>query len=109
MARPIKPSCGFTLIELLVVVAIISILAAILFPVFLTVREKARQTVCISNAKQLALAFGLYENDFDERTPFTNPGPPRWPNVMGSYLKASRQTTCLGCARTTATTRNSCP
>ncbi|MDR3707416.1 MAG: DUF1559 domain-containing protein [Capsulimonadaceae bacterium] len=57
---------GFTLIELLVVIAIIAILAAILFPVFATAREKARQTTCASNLKQLGLAFAQYEQDFDQ-------------------------------------------
>ena len=47
---------AFTLIELLVVIAIIAILAAILFPVFAQAREKARQAVCSSNLKQIALA-----------------------------------------------------
>jgi len=59
---------GFTLIELLVVIAIIAILAAILFPVFAQAREKARQTACISNTKQLALAFAMYVQDYDERS-----------------------------------------
>jgi len=60
---------GFTLIELLVVIAIIAILAAILFPVFATAREKARQTTCASNEKQLATAFLQYSQDYDECVP----------------------------------------
>jgi prepilin-type N-terminal cleavage/methylation domain-containing protein/prepilin-type processing-associated H-X9-DG protein len=58
---------GFTLIELLVVIAIIAILAAILFPVFARAREKARQTSCLSNLKQIGLAEKMYEQDYDER------------------------------------------
>ena len=57
---------GFTLIELLVVLAIIAVLAAILFPVFAQAREKARQTVCMSNQKQNATAVLLYVQDNDE-------------------------------------------
>jgi len=57
---------GFTLIELLVVIAVIAILAAILFPVFAKVREKARQTTCLSNIKQLSLANVQYAQDYDE-------------------------------------------
>jgi prepilin-type N-terminal cleavage/methylation domain-containing protein/prepilin-type processing-associated H-X9-DG protein len=60
---------GFTLIELLVVIAIIAILAAILFPVFARAREKARQSSCQSNAKQLGLAFLMYVQDYDETMP----------------------------------------
>lgn len=60
---------GFTLIELLVVIAIIAILAAILFPVFATAREKARQSTCASNEKQLALAMVQYVQDYDEVYP----------------------------------------
>ncbi len=60
---------GFTLIELLVVIAIIAILAAILFPVFARAREKARQTACLNNVKQIALGILMYAQDYDERMP----------------------------------------
>jgi prepilin-type N-terminal cleavage/methylation domain-containing protein/prepilin-type processing-associated H-X9-DG protein len=59
---------GFTLIELLVVIAIIAILAAILFPVFARAREKARQSSCLSNMKQIALGQLMYAQDYDERS-----------------------------------------
>jgi prepilin-type N-terminal cleavage/methylation domain-containing protein/prepilin-type processing-associated H-X9-DG protein len=60
---------AFTLIELLVVIAIIAILAAILFPVFAQAREKARQTACLSNMKQILTAEQMYAQDYDEMLP----------------------------------------
>ncbi len=60
---------GFTLIELLVVIAIIAILAAILFPVFAQAREKAKQSACLSNMKQMGLAMRLYADDNDSGYP----------------------------------------
>ena len=87
---------GFTLIELLVVIAIIAILAAILFPVFAQAREKARQTVCISNEKEIGLAGTMYVQDYDEtyaveREPNTyNPPGPfgiTWRATIQPYIK----------------------
>jgi len=60
---------GFTLIELLVVIGIIAVLAAILFPVFAKAREKARQTACMNNQRQIAMALLIYAEDYDELMP----------------------------------------
>lgn len=57
---------AFTLIELLVVIAIIAILAALLFPVFASAKEAAKRTTCLSNIKELALAWTMYAQDNDE-------------------------------------------
>lgn len=69
-----KTRVAFTLIELLVVIAVISIIAAILFPVFAQAREKARQTACLSNQRQLGMAFLAYAQDNDEQLPGTTDG-----------------------------------
>jgi prepilin-type N-terminal cleavage/methylation domain-containing protein/prepilin-type processing-associated H-X9-DG protein len=60
---------GFTLIELLVVIAVIALLAALLFPVFAQAREKARQSACLSNLKQIGMALGMYIQDYDGYLP----------------------------------------
>ncbi|MGQ9456101.1 MAG: type II secretion system protein [Armatimonadota bacterium] len=60
---------GFTLVEILVVIAIIAILAAMLFPVFANVRERARQTKCVANLRQLTSALRQYIDDNDGRVP----------------------------------------
>jgi prepilin-type N-terminal cleavage/methylation domain-containing protein/prepilin-type processing-associated H-X9-DG protein len=94
MSRPL-PRAAFTLIELLVVIAIISILAAILFPVFAQAREKARQTSCLSNLRQLGLGLMQYAQDSDEALPFVSfadfTSAPTldesWTRSMQPYLK----------------------
>ncbi len=91
---------AFTLIELLVVIAIIAILAAILFPVFARAREKARQTSCLSNCKQLALGVLMYAQDYDERFPMNyndDHASMRWRHwweQIYPYLKNQQILTC---------------
>jgi prepilin-type N-terminal cleavage/methylation domain-containing protein/prepilin-type processing-associated H-X9-DG protein len=91
-----KPRRAFTLIELLIVIAIIAILAAILFPVFARARENARRASCQSNLKQIGLASMQYSQDYDERfVPASACGdanPPcnvdiRWPQLLDPYTK----------------------
>jgi len=86
-----RPVTGFTLIELLVTIAIISILAAILFPVFARARENARRSSCMSNEKQLALASMQYAQDYDERlVPSYNARTSTadlWMNIIQPYVK----------------------
>jgi prepilin-type N-terminal cleavage/methylation domain-containing protein/prepilin-type processing-associated H-X9-DG protein len=96
-------SSGFTLIELLVVIAIIAILAAILMPVFAQAREKARQSSCMSNMKQIMTAAQMYTQDYDETLhrirnfSFTAQGV-KWAmgaqDMLGPYLKNDQVWTC---------------
>ena len=111
---------GFTLIELLVVIAIIAILAAILFPVFAKAREKARQTSCLSNLKQLELGLIMYKEDYDSRNvysrldagglpatptgPYSGGGVTRWWwfDMVTPYLKNTQIKTCPSDSGTTS-------
>jgi len=93
-----RSKAGFTLIELLVVIAIIAILAAILFPVFARAREKARQTSCLNNQKQIALAWHMYVQDYDETLPDyyrpTSIGNVRILDMLMPYIKNNEVRYC---------------
>ncbi len=105
---------AFTLIELLVVIAIIAILAAILFPVFAQAREKARQTACLNNTRQIGVGVTMYMEDYDG-TAFNcpYPGPSAaaftptisvfWTEVIMPYLKNQQVFACPSAEGTTGT------
>jgi prepilin-type N-terminal cleavage/methylation domain-containing protein/prepilin-type processing-associated H-X9-DG protein len=94
-----KRDRGFTLIELLVVIAIIAILAAILFPVFAKAREKARQSSCLSNLKQIGIGTQMYAQDYDQLMIcayyYVVGGTSyRWQEAVQPYLKNAQVLVC---------------
>lgn len=93
--KPQKSFYAFTLIELLVVVAIISILAAILFPVFARARENARRASCLSNMKQIGLALEQYKQDYDSTFPFARSKGKEWYELyLNPYIKSKQVIVC---------------
>jgi prepilin-type N-terminal cleavage/methylation domain-containing protein/prepilin-type processing-associated H-X9-DG protein len=94
---------GFTLIELLVVIAIIAILAAILFPVFAKAREKARQTSCMNNVRQIMIAASMYIQDHDEMV------FPAGKMAWATYLKAYNEPSLYDCPSLTGRGTNDAP
>jgi prepilin-type N-terminal cleavage/methylation domain-containing protein/prepilin-type processing-associated H-X9-DG protein len=106
---------GFTLVELLVVIAVIAILAAFLFPVFAQVREKARQSSCLSNLRQLGTALLIYAQDYDETVVLNDnwdgksdrnwEGIPAstsdWPDLLQPYMKNEGVLVCPSASKAT--------
>jgi prepilin-type N-terminal cleavage/methylation domain-containing protein/prepilin-type processing-associated H-X9-DG protein len=88
---------GFTLMELLVVMAIITLLATLLFPVLAQARERARRIACLSQLQQISRAHLLYLDDWDEELPdWRYPARPRtevaegfvyWIEYLQPYLR----------------------
>lgn len=83
---------GFTLIEILIVLAIIALLAAILFPVFAKVRERGRTTACASNMRQIGTAFAMYTADHDGWMPLITYTSQvcAWPDRLLPYIKSNQ-------------------
>jgi prepilin-type N-terminal cleavage/methylation domain-containing protein len=104
VGEPGKPS-GFTLIELLVVIAIIAILASMLLPALARAKEKAKQTRCTSNEKQIALGYLLYVDDNQNWLPVagqtdpTGVAPCRWFTEISPYIARKYEHQHPGCQR----------
>ena len=95
-------SRAFSLLELLVVVAILSLLAALLFPVFARAKENARRSSCSSNLRQIGLALNQYAQDFDGWTPGSESGFVSWPTLLFPYIKGEEVFVCSSGTRTFA-------
>ena len=83
---------GFTLIELLVVVAIIALLMAILIPALQTAREQGKRAVCLSNLKQLTIAWIMYADENEGKICTAWVGrPDSWVRMAGQNASEDRQ------------------
>jgi prepilin-type N-terminal cleavage/methylation domain-containing protein/prepilin-type processing-associated H-X9-DG protein len=91
MASGTSSRRGFTLVEMLVVIAIIAVLAAIIFPVFGIVRANARRTACQSNMRQIGAAIMLYADDYSGYLPSFSVSHPSWTNGLSDDQKNNPQ------------------
>src|SRR6478736_6202846 len=89
-----KPTRAFTLVELLVVIAVIALLAAMLFPALASAREKGRRTVCLSNVRQVGIAIQMYAQDNEGRIPYGPKAPP-FTNPSNFYPSTGAPTSLL--------------
>lgn len=98
-----KQAGGFTLIELLIVVAIISILSALLFPVFRSAKVQSEKVACASNIRQVLAASIMYTGEYDDKYMpahyYSLQGGQsnfdrRWPQLLGVYTKSFRIFQC---------------
>lgn len=93
--QKIRNGKGFTLIELLVVIAIIAILAAILFPIFASARARARDISCLSNLRQIGIAFRNYNSDWGDRfMPAAGKIMIPFPVLLKNYAKSEKIFLC---------------
>src|SRR5437016_226738 len=83
-----RPTLAFTLVEILAVLAVIAVLAAVIFPVFARVRDRARESACISNLRQIGQAFRMYMADYD------NERPGRLYQLLPAYISAPELLQC---------------
>ena len=78
---------AFTLIEVLIVLGIIAVLAGLLLTVRSRVSDKAAQTMCVSNLRQLGIALMMYAQENDQAFPFSSPrGAPTAPNAKEDWI-----------------------
>lgn len=102
MEGAMRISDAFTLIELLVVMAILALLAAILFPAFSAAREQARSIQCLSNCRQLGVAVAMYTSDHDETYPCScpaamqmgNDSSQKWTDTVQPYVRSAAVFRC---------------